>query len=121
LPGLAFELPFLDQRALDRRRELCEAEVRLNRRLAPDAVEYAVEMRRFDERDTLAGPLDGGTLEPADIHRVARVLAGFHTAAPRVGTWSRTVPELETLLADVAALLDHRLATGYAEPENIAA
>src|SRR5919199_1326732 len=72
-------LPFLDYGTLGRRRELCREEVRLNRRLAPelyvgtvalvrrdehfalvrddaavdaDALEFAVEMRRFAEADT---------------------------------------------------------------------
>src|SRR5712692_2495168 len=71
-------VPFLDYGTRERRRRFCREEVRLNRRLAPtvylgvraivardgslaladgdadDGVEYAVEMRRFDERDTLA-------------------------------------------------------------------
>ena len=134
------ELPFVDQRALDRRRELCEAEVRLNRRLAPeiylgvraivraregfaladadapDAVEYAVEMRRFDEDDTLERRLDRRALDPAGLHRVARILAGFHADAPRVGNWSEAVAELEgaldetfhTLSAVGGGLLDRR-------------
>ena len=73
-------LPFLDYGSLERRHQLCREEVRLNRRLAPDvyrgvralvpdsggvrlapedapgAVEYAVEMRRYDEDATLAPP-----------------------------------------------------------------
>src|SRR5512133_2700243 len=71
-------LAFLDYGTPERRREMCREEVRLNRRLAPDvylgvravaatragfelaaeadprAVDYLVEMRRYDERDTLA-------------------------------------------------------------------
>lgn len=72
-------LPFLDYGTPQRRREMCREEVRLNRRLAPDvylgvravaaragglelaaeddprAIDYVVEMRRYDERSTLGG------------------------------------------------------------------
>src|ERR1039457_2959345 len=73
-------LGFLDYSTLERRRNACVEEVRVNQELAPgiylgiraivrtkagfafapndqapDTVEYAVEMRSFDEADTLAG------------------------------------------------------------------
>lgn len=75
-------LPFVDYGTPQRRREMCRLEVCLNRRLAADvycgvrglvqgeqgwhladeddpaAVDYVVEMRRFDERATLAAKLD---------------------------------------------------------------
>ncbi len=100
-------LPFLDYSTPRRRREACRAEVRLNRRLAPAvylgvrslaatpeglvlaaeddprAVEYVVEMRRYDERRTLAATLARGELGPAEVEAVARVLARFHARAPR--------------------------------------
>jgi aminoglycoside phosphotransferase family enzyme/predicted kinase len=95
--------PFLDYGSLDRRRAFCEEEVRLNRRFAPDlylgvvsllpsdgepvfssvddpyAVEYAVEMRRYDEHMTLAARL--GELQAPDLVAVGRAVAGFHAAA----------------------------------------
>lgn len=94
---------FLDQRTPERRRAACEAELELNRPLAPDvylavrglaadgrlvdpgdpaAVEYAVEMRRFDERETLAGLVERDALEPGHLRAVAERLAGFHASAP---------------------------------------
>lgn len=97
--------PFLDYGSLDIRRQFCEAEVQLNRRFAPDlylgvvaivprgdvlalappddpyAVEYAVEMRRYDEHATLAAQLH--TLQPPDLAAVGRAVAGFHARAPR--------------------------------------
>ena len=100
--------PFLDYRDPVRRRELCEEELRLNRRLAPDlylgvrglvpddggwvltdpgdpaAVEWAVEMRRFDERDTLAARVAAGTARPELVAEVGALLAEFHRAAERV-------------------------------------
>jgi uncharacterized protein len=101
-------LPFLDYGTPLRRREMCREEVRLNRRLAPDlylgvravaatddgfelaqeddprAVDYLVEMRRYDERSTLAGKLERGELKREEIARLARVLERFHARARTV-------------------------------------
>src|SRR5665213_2974396 len=101
-------LPFLDYGTRQRRREMCGEEVRLNRRLAPDlylgvravaasadglalapeddprAVDYLVEMRRFDEQRTLAAKLERGELKRGDVVAVTRVLAAFHARARRV-------------------------------------
>jgi aminoglycoside phosphotransferase family enzyme/predicted kinase len=95
-------LPFLDYGTLDRRREMCREEVRVNRRAAPGtylgvravvardgglaladdddpgALEYVVEMRRFDEDETLAARLARGGVETAAIGVVGERLAAFH-------------------------------------------
>jgi aminoglycoside phosphotransferase family enzyme/predicted kinase len=97
--------PFLDYGTPERRRVLCQEEVRLNRRLAPDlyrgvhglarrdgdwgladaddpsAEEWAVEMRRFDEGRTLAGLLAAGSLRKDDVAAVGRLVARFHAGA----------------------------------------
>jgi uncharacterized protein len=99
-------LPFLNYGTRQRRREMCGKEVRLNRRLAPElylgvravaasadglalaaeddprAVDYLVEMRWFDEQRTLA-KLERGELKRGEVVALARVLARFHTRAPR--------------------------------------
>jgi len=107
---LAFKLrkevvfPFLDYGTSQRRRHMCEEEMRLGRRLAPglylglravvardsgfaladadarDALEHVVVMRRFDERRTLAARLKTGDASEADIRAVARRIAQFHAA-----------------------------------------
>ena len=101
-------LPFLDYGTPQRRREMCREEVRLNRRLAPDvylgvrtvvagaerfelaaeddprAVDYLVEMRRYDERCTLAAKLERGELKRGEVAALAQALARFHTRARRV-------------------------------------
>jgi len=101
-------LPFLDYGTPQRRHKMCREEVRLNRRLAPDlylgvcavaldgdglqlaaeddrrAVDYLVEMRRYDERCTLAAKLERGELKRAEVVKVARRLACFHARARRV-------------------------------------
>ncbi|MGO9754870.1 MAG: AAA family ATPase [Solirubrobacteraceae bacterium] len=100
-------LAFLDYGTPQRRREMCHEEVRLNRRLAADvylgvravaatgdglelaaeddprAVDYLVEMRRYDERCTLAAKLERGELKRGEIVGLARVLAQFHARAPQ--------------------------------------
>ena len=77
-------LPFVDYGTAERRRAMCDEEVRLNRRLAadvylgtraviptaggvalapagaPDAIDHVVEMRRFDEAKTLAARVTHG-------------------------------------------------------------
>jgi hypothetical protein len=95
-------LSFLDYGTPIRRRGMCDEEVRLNRRLAPDlylgvrgvapgpggveltgqddpsAIDYVVEMRRYDEDRTLAATLDRGELSRTAVADVARTLAEFH-------------------------------------------
>jgi uncharacterized protein len=96
--------PFLDYGTPERRREMCEEEVRLGRRLAPDLYlgvrpimrdngdwrlgvagepgeEHVVEMRRFDESRTLAALVDRGEANAALMRSVARHVAAFHRTA----------------------------------------
>src|SRR5271166_5886966 len=101
-------LDFLDYGTPERRRAMCEEEVRLNRRLAPDiylgvrgvelsgdeirwtapddprARDCVVEMRRYDEAATLTARLKRGELTLDQVEAVARVLARFHALARRV-------------------------------------
>jgi aminoglycoside phosphotransferase family enzyme/predicted kinase len=117
-------LPFLDYGTRQRRREMCREEVRLNGRLAPDlylgvravaasaeglalaaeddprAVDYLVEMRRFDERYTLAAKLERGELKRADVVALARVLARFHARARRVAGSSVPVLAVERRMTE---------------------
>ena len=79
-------LPFLDASTLARRHQLCEEELRLNRRMAPSlyldvtpitgtpdapvlggtgpAIEYAVHMRQFPEGALLGELLEAGQVQP---------------------------------------------------------
>src|SRR5450755_3104468 len=105
-------LQFVDYGTPARRRVMCAEEVRLNRRLAPGvylgvrgvvatedglvigaeadprAIDYVVEMRRYDEARTMAATLARGELRDVHVAAVGRVLADFHARARRV-----TVPE----------------------------
>ncbi|MBC7173304.1 MAG: hypothetical protein H5U40_12775, partial [Polyangiaceae bacterium] len=95
---------FLDFRTLEQRRAACEAEVRLNARLAPDVylgvlpvtrgaggkarlagdgeiIDYAVHMRRLPDSDRADVRLSEGRLQASDIDRIAERIATFHAAA----------------------------------------
>ncbi|WP_374690588.1 bifunctional aminoglycoside phosphotransferase/ATP-binding protein [Accumulibacter sp.] len=96
-------LPFLDYGTLERRRACCEAELRLNRRFAPqlylavlpivgepadpriggagEAIEYAVRMRRFAEDGRLDRLCARGQLERQRVTDLAETLAAFHASA----------------------------------------
>ncbi|MDP1849863.1 MAG: AAA family ATPase [Solirubrobacteraceae bacterium] len=98
-------MAFLDFSTLERRRAVCHEEVRVNAPLAatlemrvravvardggyaltdsdaPDAVEYAIEMRRFDEDRTMAALIRRGELRAEHVQATARRLAEFHAAA----------------------------------------
>ncbi len=97
-------LGFLDFSTPEKRRLACEAEVRLNRRLAPDvyrgvvpitrspdgrhrlggdgpAVDWAVHMRRLPDEQRGDVRLRTGRLDAADLERVAATLAAFHADA----------------------------------------
>ncbi|MBZ5875187.1 MULTISPECIES: AAA family ATPase [Chromohalobacter] len=97
---------FLDFSTLEKRRRLCEQEVRLNRRLAPalylDTVaitgtpeapslggsgtpfEYAVKMRQFSNRHLFSTLQASGELSEELLDDLVAQLVAFHEEAPRV-------------------------------------
>lgn len=99
-------LPFLDFSTIEARRAACAAEVEINRRATPDlyvgvrrltraagggldldgtgeVVDWAVEMRRFDQ-DTLFDRLARrGELDRDRCNALTEAIAAFHQAAPR--------------------------------------
>ena len=82
-------LPFLDYGTVEKRRACCAAELRLNRRFAPDlylevvelAGEPAVKMRRFAEEQRLDHVCARGELTTAQLSQLAITLATFQAAA----------------------------------------
>lgn len=120
-------LPFLDYGTVERRRAMCRDEVVLNRRLAPriylgvvaivrtegryalaeegdpEAVEFAVEMRRVEEERSLESLAGTGELRGEHVAAVARLLASFHDAAEVAPLERRT---LEALTAPLWENLD---------------
>ena len=122
-------LPF-DYGTLERRREMCREEVRLNRRLAPDyylgvdsvvrgegglrladgeradAVEYVVRMNRVpEERETLERLIARHELREQDVDAIARRLADFHREAAVAPAESRGLARLTQNLDENADTL----------------
>ena len=99
-------LDFVDYGTPARRQAMCQEEVRLNARLAPDlyvgvrsvadrgdrleiadagdpaAIDYVVEMRRYDERATLAALAAAGCIAPGQMGAVGERLGTFHAGCP---------------------------------------
>ena len=108
----AVRFPFLDYSTLEKRKAACAAELEVNRRFAPqiyrrivpitregngslslggngEAVEWAVEMLRFDENQALDRIADRGGFEAALPGKLAKAVAAMHARAEPVdaGPW----------------------------------
>lgn len=104
----AVDFGFLDFTTLEKRKFFCEEEVRLNRRLAPEAylgvdtitedaagrlvlggkgriVEYAVRMKKLPQERMLGRLLAEGRCDPSIMDAVAAKLADFHRRAETGG------------------------------------
>jgi uncharacterized protein len=129
-------LPFLDYGTPARRRQMCLDEVRLNRRLAPSvyrgvrgiargssgaelcevddprAVDYVVEMRRYDEERTLEATLRRDEVASEDIVNLADRLADFHAQCePARGAQygaKRVEREIDRNIAELLAVTGRR-------------
>ena len=101
----ALRFPFLDYSTLAKRKAACAAEIEVNRPYAPsiyrgvvaitreadgalaiggkgEPVEWAVEMARFDETQTLDHLADAGRIDGALADALGRAVARAHAAAP---------------------------------------
>jgi aminoglycoside phosphotransferase family enzyme/predicted kinase len=109
-------LGFLDFTSLERRHHFCNEELRLNRRFGSDlylavlpvtgqateprmggeepALDYAVQMRQFDQADLLPAALARGAISAEQIEAFADQLASFHgqAAVATPGTGSGEPP-----------------------------
>ncbi|MGB7973646.1 MAG: AAA family ATPase, partial [Roseiarcus sp.] len=125
----AVTFPFMDLSTLDKRREACEAEIAVNRPLAPDiylaalpivrqgetfaiggdgeAVEWAVHMRRFDENATLDHVADSGGVPDGVIDRLALVIRRMHARAP-IRDGARAAHSLQTYIEQNRAAFGER-------------
>jgi aminoglycoside phosphotransferase family enzyme/predicted kinase len=102
----AVRYDYLDFSTVERRRAMCEAEVRINRRTAPDLyrgvvavtrhgdgalalggpgtpVDWLVEMVRFDQQGLLDQQAARGTLDLDLMRPLAAAIARFHESAER--------------------------------------
>jgi len=103
----AVTFPFLDFSTLDKRKAACDAEIEVNRPYAPaiyrgvvaitraadgslaiggagEPVEWAVDMARFDDKQTLDHLADAGRIDDALADALGRVVARAHDIAPVV-------------------------------------
>jgi uncharacterized protein len=115
----AVRFPFLDYSTLAKRKAACDDEIRINRQFAPQIyhrvvpitrnddgslsidgngvpVEYAIEMARFDERQTIDHLAEAGPLDPVLVDAIADAIAASHAAAPRVPAepWIGSIPQI---------------------------
>ena len=123
----AVRFPFLDYSTLAKRQAACAAEIDVNRPYAPaiyrgvvaitrepggtlaiggsgEPVEWAVEMRRFDETQTLDHLAAQGRINGALADALARAVARAHAAAP-VDTAAGFIDELGEVIAQNTAEL----------------
>jgi uncharacterized protein len=130
---------YLDFSTVGQREAACRAELRLNRRLAPAVyvdvapltlgehglslggdgrtVDFLVVMRRLDERLMLENALVDGTLDRADLDRLATMLAAFYARArPKLSApaaflagWRRKLADNRRVLSDSRLALDFGL------------
>jgi aminoglycoside phosphotransferase family enzyme/predicted kinase len=103
----AVKFPFLDYSTLERRKAACAAEIEVNQPFAPQLyrgvvaitreadgrlalagrgtpVEWAVDMRRFDETRTLDRLADAGAIDDELADRLGRAVAAAHAKASAV-------------------------------------
>ncbi len=115
----AVRFPYLDYATLAKRRAACEDELRISRPFAPQIyrrvvpitqgadgslaidgegtpVEYAVEMTRFDERQTLDHLAEAAAPDPDLITATADAIAASHAAAApaAVKPWIDSIPPI---------------------------
>lgn len=101
------DLYFLDASSLDRRLELCQNEIRLNRRSFPELylgvvpitddpdgpriqgqgpiIDYAVHMQQFDPNHSLDQLLHRGQLDHHRLEQLIQAVFALHDAAPVAG------------------------------------
>ena len=120
---------FIDAGTLERRRLLCEEELRLNRRLAPEiylqvvpivrteggvsiggtgkAIEYAVAMQQFPAGDELPRLLTRADVEVNEMSALGELLAEFHGKAPTSSAARAPDRQYESVLGNLTELVAH--------------
>jgi aminoglycoside phosphotransferase family enzyme/predicted kinase len=126
------KLDFIDASTLERRRHLCEEELRLNRRFAPElyldvvavtasaggakiggdgaVIDYAVRMQQFSAADELPSLLARDAIHPQQMSALGELLASLHLKAemaPRQGAPERTDKLFQAVFGNLAQLLVH--------------
>jgi hypothetical protein len=132
----AVRFPFLDYSTLAARKRACEAELEVNHTFAPEIyrrvvpitraadgrlaldgegtpVEWAVEMRRFDESATLDCLADAGKIDTELSDALGRAVAAAHAVAPVV----EGEPRYELWIEALAAYIEQNDAAFREMPE----
>src|SRR5665213_2429826 len=109
--------PYLDYSTLSKRKAACDEEMKVNSRFAPQiyrrvvpitqgddgslsidgagvAVEFAIEMTRFDERQTIDHLAEAGEPDRDLVDAIADVIAASHAVAPPAPAkpWIESIP-----------------------------
>src|SRR3979411_2793529 len=109
--------PFLDYSTLEKRKAACDEEININRQFAPQIyrrvvpitqdtdgslalaghgtpVEFAVEMTRFDERQTIDHLAEAGEPDSDLVNAIADAIGASHAVAPRAAAepWVESIP-----------------------------
>lgn len=138
------DLGFLNFSTLALRRQACENELRLNRRLAGavyqavvaitgsaeqpqvggngEVIEYAVRMQQFDPGQGFSELLRQQRLEQRHLDRLAAIIAEFHQHIPRASSdqpWGDpqgVIAPMQDNFAPIARLLDAQQAESLLQP-----
>jgi aminoglycoside phosphotransferase family enzyme/predicted kinase len=128
----AVRYPFLDYSTLAQRKAACQAEIEVNRRFAPDIylrsvpiteqpdgslaiggegnpVEWAVEMRRFDEGKTLDCLAERGAIDASLADTLGRAVAAAHSLSP--------VVDAEPWVSSLSSIIDQNNKAFQQEPQ----
>jgi aminoglycoside phosphotransferase family enzyme/predicted kinase len=106
----AVKFPYMDFSTAERRRAMCEAEVAINRRLAPEIYlgvepadgDWVVVMRRFDEDGLLDRMAERGALTPALMAALGSRIARYHDGlAPIRDGFGRPEDYRHSVAADI--------------------
>jgi aminoglycoside phosphotransferase family enzyme/predicted kinase len=115
----AIRFSYLDYSTLEKRKTACDEEMNINRRFAPQIyrrvvpitqnsdgsldingkgipVEFAIEMTRFDEHQTIDHLPEAGPLDPDLVDAIADAIAASHDIAPPAPAepWIESIPAI---------------------------
>jgi aminoglycoside phosphotransferase family enzyme/predicted kinase len=112
----AVKFPYMDFSTAERRRAMCEAEVEINRRLAPEIYlgveqvagnDWVVVMRQFDEDGLFDRMAERGQLTPALMAALGARVARYHDGlAPIRDGFGRPDDYRHSVAADIRQMLE---------------
>ncbi|HEY4166361.1 MAG TPA: AAA family ATPase [Reyranella sp.] len=126
----AVKFPYMDFSTAERRRAMCEAEVEINRRLAPEIYlgvervedDWAVVMRRFDEDGLLDRMAERGRLTPEMMAALGARIAQYHDGlAPIRDGFGRPDDYRHSVAADIRQMREQGERLDVAASETLAA